>query len=415
MVYGTALRLSGGNAAEAEDVSQMVFADLARKAPALKEGASVGAWLHRHTCFLMKNAIRSEVRRRTRETAAAEMHTHDADAPASGEQWEEIEGRLDRCLESLRETDRRILILRYFEGRALREVGEVLGIGDDAAQKRVSRALDRLRKLVTGPRPGLSSAGLATAMTMKTRAEVPASVAGSMARSALQLAGARPEILAASSGTAAVAAAWTGVAAMAALGVWRAWPHWHPEKTAETAVVVSSAGAPANSGGVGLRHQGHPGALAGADGKVRSDPLPPEPDNSGAAAKKTAKPRKSQTPDELGREAANKASTLHKWMIAYALDHGGNFPPDLSALLSANLGFPVDQTAEWFGPVIEYRGRTLTSSDAGGLLVMRYRVPDSTDKEVRLFVSGSSSVRPVDEPLPEDQPPAEPSPLPEPR
>lgn len=224
MVYRTALRIAGGDAAEAEDVSQMVFADLARKAPALRNDAAVGAWLHRHTCFLMKSTIRSHVRRRTREQAAATLHSTDADL--SGENHAAMERRLDQCLESLRETDRRALVLRYLEDRNLREVGEALGIGDDAAQKRVSRALEKLRALLTdGRTAALSAAALTGLLTTPAQAIVPAEMAATMAGNALRLAGARTGKLTPSSEQHGLRiAALVTVSLGIILGTWYAWP-----------------------------------------------------------------------------------------------------------------------------------------------------------------------------------------------
>jgi RNA polymerase sigma factor (sigma-70 family) len=411
-VYGTALRLGQGNAAEAEDVSQMVFADLARKAPSLREDASVGAWLHRHTCFLMKNALRGEARRRVREATAVEMHAPHIDSRPSSEQWEEIEGGLDRCLESLREADRRILVLRYFEGRALRDVGEALGIGDDTAQKRVSRALDRLRALVAGRRTGLSSASLAAVMTAKVRAEVPGSVAGSLARSALQLASARSGALAASGGSVAVTAAWAGVAATVALGVWLSWPHWHAQAAArvktdsrqEEALTKRADTIRDSSGPAMTKGPDESPATSGAEKSGTA--VAPVATKSPATNIKSPNPANGKTPEEQEREAASKATTLHKWLIAYALDHGGSFPPDLSALLSKSYGLPVDKAGEWFRPVIEYRGRTLSNSDDGKLVLLRYRTGENT--EARVLISGSARTCPVDEPIPEDEAPEPP-------
>ncbi|HWB04457.1 MAG TPA: sigma-70 family RNA polymerase sigma factor [Verrucomicrobiales bacterium] len=224
MVYSTALRIGGGDAAEAEDVSQMVFADLVRKAPALREEASVGAWLHRHTCFLMKSTIRTNVRRRTREQAAATLHSSAFEL--SGENRAAMERRLDRCLESLRETDRRALVLRYLEGRDLREVGAALGIGDDAAQKRVSRALERLRALLTdGRTAGLSVAALLGILTTPSPAIVPEEVAAATAGNALRLAAARKGTLTSSThGHTARIAALVTLSFGLILGVWYAWP-----------------------------------------------------------------------------------------------------------------------------------------------------------------------------------------------
>jgi RNA polymerase sigma factor (sigma-70 family) len=226
MVYNTALRIGGGDAAEAEDVTQMAFADLARKAPALREDAAVGAWLHRHTCFLMKSTIRSHIRRRAREQASA-TPIHSLSSEASEEGWATMKDHLDHCLESMREADRRALVLRYFEGRDMRKVGEALGIGEDAAQKRVARALEKLRSLLTKKRTaGISATALAALLTERTRAvEVPAEVEATVAGRALKLAAARKGTLTPSSQwPRGRVAAWIASGFGIVLGVWCVWP-----------------------------------------------------------------------------------------------------------------------------------------------------------------------------------------------
>lgn len=107
MVYRAAMRLCRGNPHEAEDICQVVFADLVRKAPRLRNEAALGAWLHRHTCFLMKNEIRGNVRRR-REQRAAEQWPSPGDSAAPHPMdtgLTELQSGLDQCLESLHVID----------------------------------------------------------------------------------------------------------------------------------------------------------------------------------------------------------------------------------------------------------------------------------------------------------------------
>src|SRR2546430_4411706 len=59
--------------------------------------------------------------------------------------WEHIAPHLDAALDGLSEPDRDALLLRYFERKSAREIAEILGTSEDAAQKRVSRAVERLR------------------------------------------------------------------------------------------------------------------------------------------------------------------------------------------------------------------------------------------------------------------------------
>jgi len=53
--------------------------------------------------------------------------------------------KLDDAINALAEPDQQALVLRFFESRSLREVGQELDISEEAARKRVQRAVDRLR------------------------------------------------------------------------------------------------------------------------------------------------------------------------------------------------------------------------------------------------------------------------------
>jgi RNA polymerase sigma factor (sigma-70 family) len=140
LVYATALRQLG-DSGWAEEVSQNVFVVLARKAPRLAGIETLAGWLHRTTVLEAKARIRSELRRRRREDAAAQFATLQREGASP---LDALIPLLDEALLSLREGDRFALVLRFLEERSLRDVGTVLGVDEDAARKRVSRALERL-------------------------------------------------------------------------------------------------------------------------------------------------------------------------------------------------------------------------------------------------------------------------------
>ncbi|HEX7469787.1 MAG TPA: sigma-70 family RNA polymerase sigma factor, partial [Verrucomicrobiae bacterium] len=126
----------------AEEISQSVFTDLARNTTKLKPDTILTAWLYQVTRRTAIDVVRKEARRQLREQIAVEMNNMNATA----NDWTHIEPLLDDAMSALDDTDRAAVLLRYFENKSLREVGATLGTSDDAAQKRVSRAVERLRE-----------------------------------------------------------------------------------------------------------------------------------------------------------------------------------------------------------------------------------------------------------------------------
>jgi len=142
LVYSVAHRRLA-DALLAEEVTQAVFLRLAKAAPKVTRDAALVAWLHRTTIHVAIDAWRSESRRRAREHNAVAME------PAPSEEarlWSELAPQLDEALNQLRDEDREAVLLRFFAQKRMREVGQALGISEDAAKMRVSRAIDRLRE-----------------------------------------------------------------------------------------------------------------------------------------------------------------------------------------------------------------------------------------------------------------------------
>ena len=142
LVYSTALRLVRGDHAMAKDVTQLVFTDLARKARTLPANVVLSGWLYRHTTFLASKVLRSESRRRLREQEASSMNTPDESKAV----WDQFAPLLDDAIGSLSATDRDAVVMRYFEKRDFQSVAASLDSTEDAVQKRVSRALEKLRR-----------------------------------------------------------------------------------------------------------------------------------------------------------------------------------------------------------------------------------------------------------------------------
>jgi RNA polymerase sigma factor (sigma-70 family) len=142
LVFGTAMRKVQDEGA-AQEVAQNVFSALAKKAWQFASDDSVPAWLYRTTLLEAQEWLRGELRRRRREQTAAELGTT-MNTQNEGSTYRTFLPLLDEALLSLREKDRTALLLRFFEGQSLREIGASLGVGEDAAQKRVASALDKV-------------------------------------------------------------------------------------------------------------------------------------------------------------------------------------------------------------------------------------------------------------------------------
>jgi RNA polymerase sigma factor (sigma-70 family) len=139
MVYSTALRIVQDSGL-AKDVTQSVFIRLARKAATIRSGHALPVWLYRVAYSQAANAVRDERIRHEREKEAMTMNEEDA-----GAAWKSILPHLDDAMSKLKTAEQNAIVLRFFEGRSWREVGAALSLNEDTAQKRVSRALDKLR------------------------------------------------------------------------------------------------------------------------------------------------------------------------------------------------------------------------------------------------------------------------------
>lgn len=181
LVYSTALRLVD-DAHLAQDVSQKVFADLARMAGSLGADAKLGGWLHRHTCFVARKTMRAERRRVAREQQAVQMNNADDHSEAN---LAAIAPVLDEAVNELGSKDREAIVLRYFEQRDLGSVGSAIGSNEEAARKRVNRALDKLREILRRRGVTLSTTALATALGAQAVTAAPAGLAAAIATTSL--------------------------------------------------------------------------------------------------------------------------------------------------------------------------------------------------------------------------------------
>ncbi len=165
----------------AEDVAQSVFCDLARNAGRLDPATPLTGWLYLVTRRTAIDAIRKETRRRSREQAAGEISAMNA----TPDTWTRIEPLLDEAMETLPEADRGVLLLRFFEDKSLREVGATLGTSDDAAQKRVSRAVEQLRTFFLKRGIATTAAGLTADLLGHAMLTAPATLGPSITTVAL--------------------------------------------------------------------------------------------------------------------------------------------------------------------------------------------------------------------------------------
>ncbi|MDB6025699.1 MAG: hypothetical protein JWM68_1922 [Verrucomicrobiales bacterium] len=187
LVYATAARLVDNDAHRAQDVAQTVFINLAHQAKNLSKDVKIGGWLHRNTCFVAANVLRGERRRHAREREAMEMN---AQTDHSEPCLDQLEPFLDEAINQLGAADRTAVLLRFYEKLDFRQLGKALGTTEAAAQKRVSRALEKLHLILRKRTAVCSVAILATALSANAASSAPAGLAATISGTALSSAAA---------------------------------------------------------------------------------------------------------------------------------------------------------------------------------------------------------------------------------
>jgi RNA polymerase sigma factor (sigma-70 family) len=256
LVYSAALR-QVDSPDQAAEVAQQVFIGLARGAQTLSrklaEDASLAGWVCRSARNLSLNLRRDEFRRHSRERQV--MAQLDS-APETLPDWEKLRPSLDEAMAELSEADYDAIVLRYYQKQDLRSVGQALGLSDDAAQKRVSRAVDRLRESFAKRGVTISAAGLVALVSANAVQAAPAGLAAAFSAAAL-LAGVAATTTVAATATTATTAAKTFVMT-----------------TFQKAALVILATAAVGTGVYGIRHAA-----------LRRDPAPtPQPIQAPQAA-----------------------------------------------------------------------------------------------------------------------------------
>ena len=87
---------------------------------------------------------------------------NEADSVAA---WEKLSPHLEAAMGKLNAADRALLVLRFYENKTGPEAAALLGIREDTAHKRVTRAIEKLRKVFAQRGVALSGVAIAGAVS----------------------------------------------------------------------------------------------------------------------------------------------------------------------------------------------------------------------------------------------------------
>jgi RNA polymerase sigma factor (sigma-70 family) len=183
LVHSVALR-HVRNPAHAEEVTQAVFIILARKAASLRPGTVLGGWLYETARLSSGSFLRSEYRRQRREQEAhMQSLVHEF---ANDSTWEQLAPHLDEAMATLGEKDRNAVVLRFFQNKSTREIAGSLGVEESAAQKRVGRAVEKLRAFFSKRGVTLSATAVGGMIAANSVHAAPAGLAATVCATAIK-------------------------------------------------------------------------------------------------------------------------------------------------------------------------------------------------------------------------------------
>lgn len=288
-VYSTALRRLNHDTALADDVAQQVFTALATDAARLRRHPSLCGWLYVATRHAAASRMRTERRRAIRETKACAMNEPSEEQP----DWRRLRPLLDTALDTLPTADREAVLMRFFGAQSVTSLATALGVSEDAARKRVTRALDRMRMALARHGIVSTAAAIEAALCAEAAVTPPPALVTSLAATAVAGSAVKgASLLLPVMNVAKTLSIGTSALALLALGV-----AWHESKLAREAAAALDA--------IKSEQAALQARLADAGAKLR------QANDAATAARKETEARRAQPTAPTG--TANR--------LEYVLDH----------------------------------------------------------------------------------------------
>lgn len=181
LVYSVALR-QVHDPHLAEEIAQTVFIILSREAKSLNPRTILAGWLCRTARYVSADTLKSQRRRQVREQEAHMQSILNEPEPGA---WNQIAPLLDEALNYLGEKEHDAVVLRFFDGKELKQVGAAMGTTEDAARMRVNRGVEKLREFLTRKGVTLSATAIAGAVAANSVQAAPAGLAAAITAAAL--------------------------------------------------------------------------------------------------------------------------------------------------------------------------------------------------------------------------------------
>ncbi len=147
-IYAYTYRMMGGNAADAEDLTQETFLKAYRALAQTPDVPHISAWLYR----IAANTCRDEWRRRQRRHAqpwdptVQEPIADSAEAdPEAVAIRRETDARIEAILDQMKPRNKRALVLKECAGLSCEDIGVVMGISGKAVKSTLFRAREEFR------------------------------------------------------------------------------------------------------------------------------------------------------------------------------------------------------------------------------------------------------------------------------
>lgn len=135
-LYALALRLTGGDRGEAEDLVQESWVRAVRALPSFRARSALRSWL----CGVLVNVRRTRIRSDWRMVDAPDVE------PAAERIDPDDALDLERAIGTLPEGARDVFVLHVVYGYTHREIAEMLSIVEGTSKSQLNRARDLLRR-----------------------------------------------------------------------------------------------------------------------------------------------------------------------------------------------------------------------------------------------------------------------------